>query len=782
MNDEDDGELKKPSKELSRSKNEGTSTTFDLIEKEFSTVMKGLGGDKKLLPFRVQHEKLFQALKKSIQHEKFLAEKCNELSSEVTHNVSKVRDALKLSQQDQNAIVMLKQDTEKAWMLVQEGGKKERTISETVDRLQDEANKLSQQLQTERTRTMKQDEDLVRTSEEKNNLVLQRDEYLHKIDGLERRERAQEVRLNTLEDTAQKLRKENISILAREKIRTDELVASKKKVENSEAEVVSFKSKLKQKTQDHVDLQWSLSLAKGKEDQGTKDLKEANKKAEKRASECEALSQQTEHLTEMLELQRNKMVSINEGFQKNEGELKTAMEANNRITSEKSQLQRKYDSEHRNVLRLQQAMGDAKSSFQLLKKEMQSLKQAIDKSNKREDQILRESAVLKREKDLLREKIQRYEHKSKGSNDDLLHNKQAMETLEKELSNARSKINSLNKEISSLGTLSEKHNNDLSQERKSAQRTKDEVRLQDVELQELKKELNTWETKSLDETQMCNQLRVERGKLSRQLICAQEEVKQLKDEINVAGNEDKNLRREASVKDENLVKERFETKQEKAQKEHATSELSRLKRHLLDQEGTIQKQDLMIRRFNSMLKEMDDDAFSQRKEYDQIVNERDVLGAQLIRRNDELALMQKRMKMQESTLKKGEIQYQERIDEIRLLKNAYQDLRRELNLKKDGSGDEGRISKELMHTEKSLVKEKVKVKALSEELENPLNVHRWRKLEGSDPTAFELIQKIELLQKRLIKKSEQVCDLLASEKTIVPFLLTSVSSFLGNRK
>ena len=132
--------------------------------------------------------------------------------------------------------------------------------------------------------------------------------------------------------------------------------------------------------------------------------------------------------------------------------------------------------------------------------------------------------------------------------------------------------------------------------------------------------------------------------------------------------------------------------------------------------------------------------------------------------------------MQESTLKKGEIQYQERIDEIRLLKNAYQDLRRELNLKKDGSGDEGRISKELMHTEKSLVKEKVKVKALSEELENPLNVHRWRKLEGSDPTAFELIQKIELLQKRLIKKSEQVCDLLASEKTIVLFLLTSVSA------
>jgi hypothetical protein len=48
------------------------------------------------------------------------------------------------------------------------------------------------------------------------------------------------------------------------------------------------------------------------------------------------------------------------------------------------------------------------------------------------------------------------------------------------------------------------------------------------------------------------------------------------------------------------------------------------------------------------------------------------------------------------------------------------------------------------------------IKALSEELENPLNVHRWRKLEGSDPAAYELILKIQMLQKRLIAKTEQV--------------------------
>lgn len=43
---------------------------------------------------------------------------------------------------------------------------------------------------------------------------------------------------------------------------------------------------------------------------------------------------------------------------------------------------------------------------------------------------------------------------------------------------------------------------------------------------------------------------------------------------------------------------------------------------------------------------------------------------------------------------------------------------------------------------------------------------RWRKLEGSDPSMFEMIQKIQTLQKRLITKTEEVVekDLLIQEK------------------
>jgi len=46
-----------------------------------------------------------------------------------------------------------------------------------------------------------------------------------------------------------------------------------------------------------------------------------------------------------------------------------------------------------------------------------------------------------------------------------------------------------------------------------------------------------------------------------------------------------------------------------------------------------------------------------KKLYNDKQNERDILGTQLIRRNDELALLYEKIKILQSTLSKGEIQY-----------------------------------------------------------------------------------------------------------------------------
>ena len=53
------------------------------------------------------------------------------------------------------------------------------------------------------------------------------------------------------------------------------------------------------------------------------------------------------------------------------------------------------------------------------------------------------------------------------------------------------------------------------------------------------------------------------------------------------------------------------------------------------------------------------------------------VSLQLIRRNDELALVYEKIRIQQSTLAKGEVQYHNRLEDIRLLRTEIKKLRRE---------------------------------------------------------------------------------------------------------
>jgi chromosome segregation ATPase len=206
------------------------------------------------------------------------------------------------------------------------------------------------------------------------------------------------------------------------------------------------------------------------------------------------------------------------------------------------------------------------------------------------------------------------------------------------------------------------------------------------------------------------------------------------------------------------VKEHFDYQRSEKLRENTQNELNRKNQLLQSTQEIVRQQDNEIKKLTGSIKHMDDEALSQRKEYDQVINERDILGMQLIRRNDELALLYEKIRTQSSSLKNGELQYAARLDDIRILRLKVKELLREVQQTKGSADHTDEMRREILHLQRELLQEKTKVIALSEELENPLNVHRWRKLEGSDPATFELIQKIQTLQRRLISKTEEVVE------------------------
>jgi hypothetical protein len=104
------------------------------------------------------------------------------------------------------------------------------------------------------------------------------------------------------------------------------------------------------------------------------------------------------------------------------------------------------------------------------------------------------------------------------------------------------------------------------------------------------------------------------------------------------------------------------------EKELYRADLDKAKSQIKEADAAISSQKAEIDKLNHIINEADQERIRQKKEYDIVVNERDILGTQLVRRNDELALLYEKIKIQQSTLSKGQIQYRDRLNEIRVLK------------------------------------------------------------------------------------------------------------------
>jgi hypothetical protein len=92
----------------------------------------------------------------------------------------------------------------------------------------------------------------------------------------------------------------------------------------------------------------------------------------------------------------------------------------------------------------------------------------------------------------------------------------------------------------------------------------------------------------------------------------------------------------------------------------------------------IKMQDNDIARLKYVISEAEAEKQKQKKDYEMVVAERDILGNQLIKRDEELQLLYEKIKIQKSTLKKGEIYFKDRINEILALVDKIKQFKREL--------------------------------------------------------------------------------------------------------
>ncbi|XP_077311214.1 cilia- and flagella-associated protein 58 [Lithobates pipiens] len=739
---------------------------FEALEKDFQEVLSELTGDKSLEKFRVEYEKLHAVLKKSNENEKRLMSKCRELNSEIVANSAKVATALKISQEDQTTIASLKKEIEKAWKMVDTAYEKDQKAKETINSLKGEINNLSKLVEQGSGLSMGQEHSLNELLSVKEELTKERDQLLSEVVKLrenlmqaanqqqEAEKRKEEVEQNMSQYQQEiQVRQNEASREARKKEKLEkDLNNVQTELDNKQSEIKSLQQTIQKNKEELQKLEQQLKETKILNERVTKELEQFQMRNNKLQQDNEQHGITNEQLT-----QENQQKQLD--LKSREDEVSQMRQEISKLSRARESIQRKYRQMEEQKIEVEQQRETLKNQITGLERELESAKKQTELDKKAVDDLVRERDMLN--KNLL---------KAAGATQKQLNlvklHEQSKKNLEEEITNYKEEAQKQRKIIYQLEKERDRYINEASELTQKVLQHMEDIKVREMQIFDYKKKIAEAETKLKQQQNLYEAVRSDRNLYSKNLIEAQDEITEMKRKLKIMNHQVDQLKEEIFSKETALVKIHLDHQRIEKEKESLRAELQKLKQQATETQQLIDSQKAEERRLLKILSDADAERLRQKKELDQVISERDILGTQLVRRNDELALLYEKIKIQQSILNKGESQYKQRVEDIRLLKLEIKKLRREKGILTKTVANVDDLRRELYHMQRELLKERTRCRALEEELENPMNVHRWRKLEASDPSTYELIHKIHTLQKRLISKTEEVVEkeLLLQEK------------------
>ncbi|XP_048407124.1 cilia- and flagella-associated protein 58 [Stegostoma tigrinum] len=739
---------------------------FEALERDFEEVLSELMGEKGLDKFRIEYEKLHRALKKSHENEIRLMAKCKDLNAEIVANSTKVTTALKLSQDDQSTIDSLKQEIEKAWKMVDSALEQEKRGKETIRTLKQEISNLTRLVEQGAGLSLGQESsvnDMLKIQEQ---LTKDRDELLKEVVALREKVTemvAKEEEYERLKDEADQntaqlehdiqMRENEIAREMRRKEKLQkELTRLKGELEDNQSEIKSLMAQQQKAKDDYQKLDLQLKEQKILNERASKDLELLHHKVIKLQQENEQQAIITDQLTHE---NQQKMIDL----KSKEEDVSQLRHDVVKLTKVREVLQRRLHQAEDQKLELDHQRETLKNLTVSMEKELESTKRQAELDKKAIDELVRERDILNKNM------LKAVSATEKQSNLVKLH-EQSKKVLEQEIQNYNNEAQKQRKIIYHLEKERDRYINEASDLTQKVLQYMEDIKVYEMQNFDFKKKISEADSKLKQQQNLYEAVRSDRNLYSKNLIEAQDEIAEMKRKLKIMNHHIDQLKDEICAKEAALLKQHLEYQRMEKEKETLKIELQKMKQQAQDTRIFIENQETEERKLLRIIDEADTERIRQKKELDQVISERDILGTQLVRRNDELALLYEKIKIQHSMLNKGEIQYRQRVDDIRLLRMEIRKLRREKHLLSKTVSNLEDLRREIYHVQKELLKERTRCRALEEELENPMNVHRWRKLEANDPSRYELILKVQTLQKRLISKTEEVVEkeLLLQEK------------------
>ncbi|KAL2915303.1 hypothetical protein HK105_205168 [Polyrhizophydium stewartii] len=719
-------------------------------------------------------DKLHRLFIGSRKNEKTLMKKCRELTAELSANASKVQAALKLSQNDRSTIASLRKEVKKAWKMVESASEKEARAKDVVNSLKNEIealrstmaeqgmapssavpsssnfarNKLLelQMEQEDQLRKEKQtlEQELANASSEIRTLKIEIEEQSEKVTSLMSERTLMDEEMLTLKD-----------LLASKKAEQDRDMRSRGKIEQT------LKQTMEAWEKREAEMKIKIGETKSLRDHVTKlemQLQNERVRLEKSDKDREQMSTrfvrlQQEYDDQVLTTQR----LLNENHEQGR-DLKAGEEELSRLKENFKLISRAKETLTKKLKGVEESRMGAEMERDSLRSTNSHLNHDIEGLLKELEQTKKSLEMASRERDIAQKNFVKATGATQKQFNVLKLAEQTQRKLEQEIQGYKDEAQKMRKLIYTLEKDRDNKINEASRLDQVIMTKDEEMKMKDMIIFDSKKKIIEFERKLKEQQALYENVRADRNVYSKNLIESQDEITEMKRKLKIMNHQVEQLKEEIASKEAVLVKEHFEHSKLEKEKEALSIQIGKLQQQYEEAQQMIQNRQAEENKLRHIITEADAERLRQKKEYDAVVQERDILGTQLIRRNDELSLLYEKIKIQTSTLNKGEIQYRERLEDIRVLRLEIKRLRREKAILQTETQNVDSLRNEIFRLQRDVLRERTRVKVLEEELESPMNIHRWRKLAGSDPSTYELVTKIQTLQKRLIAKTEEVVE------------------------
>ncbi|XP_053954136.1 cilia- and flagella-associated protein 58 [Anastrepha ludens] len=670
---------------------------------------------------------------------------CQELSNEIERLKDRLDHVNKLSKMDLATIAELRTVIESAWMQKDAAQSREQLAQDEMLKMREKMDSLEQMVEhlSDKRSGLQSKRDEQREREKLNN----------EIRELNKRLQIQRLYTTEVEAMTQTLEEKNKAMIKMLDETSNESYNNRKRLDALEKELAQSRSeeaKAKEKIQ-QIKVQNEqltklkvrhnlqiLSLKTNLEHLNTQHNTTSNKLA-KTTVELEYATQERDENKRAL-TQRISLLKLRED------DIIKLKRENAKLVKSEENTSRKYAALNDARAKAEEENARLESQLNTQDKELESLRRIVHQFEKNNEHLTKERDALKR---------------------DLFVQHHTVEQTDEQFQKSQHEIKSLQEIISAMEVRLKKMQEDNVKLKKEKAKKVDEIQVfvdkidalqNEIQLKEnyeieLKRTISDLEQKANNLSRQQDALLNEKNSIARNLQASDEKHAKLEQQIAKLHDNIENSKSKVSLRDSEIG--RLQLQIDKLEKERRLLKTELRYTQLGHQHTRCELQERKKECDKNTKSQQDDNQkLSQlKRELERIRDEKNTVSVALTKCNDEYAQLKDQLQTLQTAYDQTAKHYAQGQEDMRLMRVEIKNLRTERNVLRKDRENAADLRQELLQMHRLLNQERIKARAMQEEMLTPMNIHRWRNLKGRDPEKMDLIMRIQSLRKQILQQN-----------------------------